>query len=167
MATLKSSLLDLALSIQQQATELVVRLQDSDISQPSLEVGATSQLWTDRTEPISRLRTRIIDDARDLEKLLLGPSGFLHEFISSNWDLGALYTILEFDILSMIPLDGTAAVSEMAQKSNIPQDKLLRILRLSTCEGILHEYSEETFKHTAISEALLKDDKFRAFIGFQ
>jgi hypothetical protein len=99
--------------------------------------------------------------------LLLGPRGFLHDFVSPNWDLGALYTVLEFNILEMIPLDGEAEASHLAQKSGIPVDKLLRILRLTASENILEETQEGIFRHTAISEALLTDPKFKAFIGFQ
>ena len=70
-------------------------------------------------------------------------------------------------ILEKIPVDGQATISKLAEQSGIPENKLLRILRLTACEQILEEVGEGVFCHTALSEALVKDDKFKAFIEFQ
>jgi hypothetical protein len=137
------------------------------IAEPSLAVGAHTELWSSDSKEIAKAQTTIFGLTKQLTKLLFGPHGFLHEYVSSNWEYGALYTVLEFNILEGIPIDGQAHVSELAAQSGLPENKLLRILRLISCEKILEEVSEQVFRHTAISEELVKDKKFKAFIGFQ
>ena len=162
-----ATLLPLAEEIFGQTYLLVKHLKGKGIAEPSLAVGASTELWSSHSEEIDAARTSIFDLTKQLTKLLYGPHGFLHEYVSSNWEYGALYTVLEFNILEKIPLDGQAHVSQLAAQSDLPENKLLRILRLISCEQILDEISEGVFHHTAISEELVKDKKFKAFIGFQ
>jgi hypothetical protein len=142
-------------------------LKENSITEPSLAVGASTELWSSPSKEIATARTSIFGLTKQLTKLLYGPHGFLHEYVSSDWEYGALYTVLEFDILEKIPIDGQVHVSELAEQSGIPENKLLRVLRLTSCEQILDEVSEGFFRQTAISEELVKDKKFKAFIGFQ
>lgn len=64
-------------------------------------------------------------------------------------------------------MDGKVHVSLLASQSGLLEKKLLSVLRLISCEGILDEVSEGVFGHTTISEELVRDEKFKAFIGFQ
>ncbi|KAL1963924.1 hypothetical protein VTN77DRAFT_7730 [Rasamsonia byssochlamydoides] len=176
-AAAPDTLLSLAGEIFFETHRLVQRLKRDAIPEPSsLEVGATSAVWDTHSGEIETARTAIAGLTKQLMKLLDGPQGFLHEYVSSNWDHGALYTLLEFGILEKIPLEkqdggGSSScgvhVSELATHSGIPEDKLLCILRLNACEGIVKEVAQGVFGHTAISEQLVQDAKFRAFIGFQ
>ena len=166
-ASESSALLALAENILGQVSQLDRYLKQNSISQPSLGVGASTELWSSHTTDIESPRTKILGSVKQLSKLLAGPHEFLHEYVSSNWEHGALYTLLEFDILEKIPLDGKADVSSLASQSGLPEKKLLSILRLISGEGILDEISEGAFSHTAISEELVTDEKFKAFIGFQ
>jgi hypothetical protein len=140
-------------------------LKVNSIVEPSLAVGSSTELWTSKAAEIEQAKSNIIGLANRLTKLVHGPHDFLHEFISPNWDLGALYTVLEFNILEQIPLDSQAHVSSLA--AQIPENKLLRILRLVSCEDILEETSIGTFRHTSISEELVRDRQFRSFVAFQ
>lgn len=142
-------------------------MKQNSITEPSLAVGSCTELWSSHSEEVARAQTNIFGLTKQLTKLLYGPHGFMHEYVSSNWEYGALYTVLEFNILEKIPIDGEARVSELAAQCGLPENKLLRILRLIACEKILEEVSEQVFSHTAISEELVKDKKFKAFIGFQ
>ncbi len=162
-----ASMLGLAEEIFGQTYLLTKHLKGNAIAEPSLAVGDSTELWSSSSQEIATARTSIFGLTKQLTKLLYGPHGFLHEYVSSNWEYGALYTVLEFDILEKIPLDGQVHVSELAEQSGLPENKLLRILRLTSCEQILDEVSEGVFRHTAISEELVKDKKFKAFIGFQ
>lgn len=162
-----ATLLPLAEEIFGQTYLLVKHLKEKSIAEPSLAVGASTELWSSHSEEIAAAQTSILGLTKRLTKLLYGPHAFLHEHVSSNWELGALYTVLEFDILEMIPLDGQEHVSQLATRSGLPEDKLLRIMRLTACEQILDEVVDGVFRHTAISEELVKDQKFKAWVGFQ
>lgn len=168
-----TTLLSLASEIFYETHRLVKHLRRDGIAEPasSLPVGATSAVWTTHAGDIERARTTIWGLTKQLTKLLDGPYGFLHKYVSTNWDQGALYALVESGVLENIPLDegadGGVHVSELAKRSGIPEEKLLCILRLNACEDIVKEVSEGVFAHTAISEQLVRDEKFKAFIGFQ
>ena len=162
-----ATMLAIAEEIFDQTHNLAKYLKKNSIAEPSLAVGSTTELWSSHSKEIDTVRTNIFGLTKQLTKLLNGPHGFLHEYVSTNWEYGALYTVLEFDILEKIPLDGQVHVSKLAALSSLPENKLLRILRLVSCEQILDEVSEGVFRHTAISEELVKDKNFKAFIGFQ
>ncbi|RMD44617.1 hypothetical protein DV735_g548, partial [Chaetothyriales sp. CBS 134920] len=137
------------------------------VQEPSVHIGASSELWTAEENELSATRDRIIELSRSLDQLLSGPHGYFQDLIATNWDLGALYTILEFGVLERIPLDGSATASQLATELQLPERKLLNLLRLAACSNILYEAADGVFGHTAFSEELVRDDKFRAFIGFQ
>ena len=161
------TILALAEKILGQVSDLNDYLSQESIAQPSLAAGATTDLWSSNSTDIQSARTNIVGFTKQLTTLLAGPHEYLHEYISPNWEHGALYTLLEFDILEKIPLNGSAHVSKLALQSGLVEKKLLSILRLVSCEGIIDEISEGNFAHTAISEELVRDEKFKAFIGFQ
>jgi len=166
-ATDSTTLVGLAEGILGQVSTLDKYMKESFITEPSLAAGASTELWSLHSGPVEDARSSIFGLTKQLNKLLEGPHGFLHGCISSNWELGALYTVLEFDILEKIPLAGQAHLSELASQSNLPVNKLLSILRLISCEQILEEVSDKTFRHTAISEELVHDPNLKAFLGFQ
>lgn len=168
------TLISLAEQIFQQTSDLIERLKENSITEPSLDVGARTDLWTsqptylgDRRSNIEEAKRTIFGLTKQLTKLLNGPHEFLHEYVSCNWDHGALLALLEHRILDAIPLHGKAHVSELAAKTGLPERKLLCILRLNACEDIVKEVSDCWFAHTAISEEVLKDARFRAFLCFQ
>ncbi|KAL9594398.1 MAG: hypothetical protein Q9219_007057 [cf. Caloplaca sp. 3 TL-2023] len=130
--------------------------------------NTNSNLWNSQNSQILALRSSILALTQRLDKLLEGPHGFLHEYVSINWEHGALYALLEFNVLEKMPLGGSpVSAVQLATSSGLPPDKLLRICRLVATAGILHETEEGFFAHTAISEILVKDEGYKSFIRFQ
>lgn len=165
----QNGLLDTAKDIVAQTTDLSEQLSQRSIVPPSgLAIGARSQLWTTHDAKIGNLRSSIMALTQHLDKLLNGPHGFLHDYVSTNWEYGALYTLLEFEVLEKMPLNGCSVhVDQLAKQSGLPPEKLLRICRLVATTGILQETEEGFFAHTAISETLVKDEGYKSFIRFQ
>jgi hypothetical protein len=165
----QTDLVSIASQILSHTTQISERLSKDSITAPSLQIGATSDLWNTHDPEIEALRSNILGLSQRLEKLLEGPHGFLHEYVSPSWEHGALYTLLEFNVLHMIPLEDGASVSaeELAKKSNLPYEKLLRICRLVATAGILEENKEGHFSHTVISETLVRDEGFKSWVHFQ
>ena len=162
-----NTILALAEDILAQVSSLNNQLEQSSISQPCLAVGTSTEFWSLHSNELESARSRIFGLTKQLTNLVAGPREFLHEYVASNWDHGALYTLLDFDILEKIPVDGSVHVSLLASQSKLPEKKLLSLLRLIACDGILDEVSDYVFGHTAISEELVRDEKLKAFIGFQ
>ena len=150
-----------------QLDTLTASVKNESLGEPSVSAGASSDLWATQDGRLSATRDRVLDLTRNLNQLLLGPHEYFHELVSSNWDLGALYTLLEFGVLERIPLQGFATASELARSVRLPEPKLLVVLKLAICSNILCEPEEGIFGHTALSEELVHDEKFKAFIGFQ
>ncbi|KAJ5749145.1 O-methyltransferase [Penicillium nucicola] len=165
----ENTLLKTAEDILASTSELSEQLKDSNIAPPkNLDIGATSNLWTTHDEKLDALKAKITALTQNLGTLLEGPHGFLHEYVSVNWEHGALYTLLDHNVLEHIPLDGsTIPIANLGQETGLPADKLLRICRLVATTGILREPTEGEFGHTAISETLVKDKGYKSFIGFQ
>jgi hypothetical protein len=160
------TLVEIAQQILANTTKISQQLPEKDID---LRLGAKSDLWETHSGQIDELRSTILGLTSRLDKLLEGPHGFLHEYVSPSWEHGALYVLLEFDILQMIPLEDGAYVSaaQLAEQANLPVEKLLRICRLVATAGILEEVKEGKFSHTAISELLVKDEGFKSWVHFQ
>ncbi|KAH8813013.1 putative O-methyltransferase [Xylogone sp. PMI_703] len=168
-STHQKSLVVVAEDILGRVSDLSEQLsQRSWLPPKGLGVGATSELWTTHDRAIEASRSTILTLMQQLELLLEGPHEFLHRYVSANWEYGALYTLLEFDVLEKLPLDGTAVTADLlAEQVGISSEKLLRICRLVACVGILQEKEEGSFAHTAISEMLVRDEGYKSFIRFQ
>lgn len=197
----KNPLLLVAEDILAQVQGLVEHMSTHSISPPSLQLGSHTELWTSHPdkEILSR-RNALVGLTQRLDKLVLGPHGFLHEYVSANWELGALYTLMEHGILEKIPLiasesstsilagdeveivsvngqNGTKKkekrppsihVDKLIEGTPLPAEKLLRMCRLLACAGVLEETGEDGFfAHTVISEELVRDPGFAAWVGFQ
>ena len=165
----QGNLAETAEQILAHTSELTKQLAQRSIDAPSsLAVGKTSALWNTHDGEVDALRSTILGLTQRLDKLLEGPHGFLHEYVSTNWEYGALYTLLEFDVLEKIPLDGSSvSATKLAEQASLPPEKLLRICRLVATAGILQEPEEGSFAHTAISETLVRDEGYKSFIRFQ
>ncbi|RSL78955.1 hypothetical protein CEP51_007759 [Fusarium floridanum] len=126
-------------------------------------------LWNHppRGSDIEKSQSKLLGLIQKLGRTLRGPQDFLHEFVASNWDRGALYCLLECRVLDEIPLDGQATLAQLSEKTGVPRDKLLPMLRLAACDQILLESSEHVFRHGIISRELVQDPGLKAFIGFQ
>jgi hypothetical protein len=165
----QDTLVETAEEILARTAELSKQLSQRSIVPPSdLAVGASSDLWNTHDGEIESVRSAILALTLRLDRLLQGPRGFLHEYVSTNWELGALYTLLEFDVMEKIPLDGSSMrAAELSEQTRLPPEKLLRICRLVAAAGILQETEEGSFAHTAISETLVRDKGYRSFVRFQ
>lgn len=161
-------LLQTAQAIVTESSRLAKLLSDRSIAPPSLSVGASCELWTAHDGEMESVRSALLGLTQRLDMLVQGPHDFLHEYVSLNWEYGALYTLLQFDVLEKMPLDGTSVpVSVLAQETGLPSEKLRPMCRLVACAGILRQMENDCFAHTVISEELVRDRGFKSFAGFQ
>jgi len=162
------SLRQLALDILHECTLMETACQKNDITPPSVAAGTKTTFWSDSWKDISASRSRTLGAIDTLSTLLHGPHGYLHEFVATSWDHGALYAFLQSPSLAqMASAGGPVTLPSLAEKSRIPEDKLMRILALLRCRNIVHEPEIGVFSLTAISEQLVKDEDFRAWVEFQ
>ena len=138
------------------------------ITPPTLEAGTTTTFWSEASTEIAIARTKALGLLGRLTALLQGPREFLSGFLAANWDHGALYSVLQSKILEHISLSGgSASLASLSGKSGIPEDKLFRILGLLCCRHIVHEPEDGVYTLTAMSQQLIDDGNFRAWVEFQ
>jgi hypothetical protein len=162
----ESNLLSIAENIKHQTAALIQQLKSNSFTEPSLDAGCTTELWTtDRLELIAS-KNSIVALNKELIRLIGGPKSVLWD-VGIHYDFAALDVILEFDVLENLPIDGEVHVSQLAEQSGLDEDKLLRLLRLLSCEQVVEEVSIAVFRHTAISMFLVKDKAMKALVGMQ
>lgn len=143
--------------------------QAKNIAPPTLEAGAGTAFWSENVPELVARRKKALGTLEQLTALLQGPHEFLHEFVAPNWDHGALYAFLQSQTLEYINSSSgrRASLSSLSNQSGIPDDKLSRILGLLRCKNIVHELEPGVFSLTAVSEELINDGDFRAWVEFQ
>lgn len=159
----------LAAEILSECTIMQEQCQETGIAPASLVPGSSHAFWSTESSPkLTASRTKTLGLLERLTTLVRGPHDFIHEFVASNWDQGALYVCLRAKILEHIAfLVDQANLENLAAASGIPEDKLFRILGLLRCKDIISESEDGSYNLTAISEDLLQNPDFHAWVEFQ
>lgn len=158
----------LAANILAECAFMEEQYQASGIASPSLVAGTNTSFWSEASPQLIAARMRALGLLNTLTTILQGPHDFLHEFVASNWDQGALYAFLQSETLEHIASsEEPAKLGSLATASRIPEDKLVRILELLRCKNIVAEPELGVFTLTAVSEELIRDGDFRAWVEFQ
>lgn len=162
-------ILRLAADLLAECVTLETHCQNEKIKLPTLRAGKRTEFWSDTSVELTATRSRALGILDQLQTLLLGPHDFLHEFVASNWDHGAVYAVMQFPILENIAATpgGRVSLTHLAEVSEIPTDKLARVLRLLCCRHFIDEPVNGEFSLTAVSEELLRDVDFRSWVEFQ
>jgi hypothetical protein len=163
-----ASITHLASLILRECSAMQIECEEHRIPPPSMLAGTSTVFWSDDTPKLTASRSKALGLLEKLVTLLQGPHDFLHDFVAPNWDHGALYAFLQTSALEhMAASDGRASLSSLSNVSGIPKDKLVRILALLRCRNIVDEPEEGIFALTAVSEELVRDEDFRAWVEFQ
>ncbi|KAJ5603243.1 hypothetical protein N7537_006199 [Penicillium hordei] len=163
-----SSIRQLANDILDQCSLMEKECQRTETTLPTLDAGADTSFWMDTSADLAKSRTQTLGLLERLTTLLQGPHDYLHEFVAPNWDHGALYAFLQLGVLEHIASSGgQATLLDLSRKSGVPEDKLYRIMGLLRCKNIVCMPSDDVFALTAMSEDLLHDPDFRAWVEFQ
>jgi hypothetical protein len=163
-----SSIRQLASDILDQCSLMEKECQRTQTTAPTLDAGANTSFWMDASADLAKSRTQTLGLLERLTTLLQGPHDYLHEFVAPNWDHGALYAFLRLGVLEQIASSGgQATLVDLSQKSGVPEDKLSRIMGLLRCKNIVCMRNVDVFGLTAVSEDLLYDGDFRAWVEFQ
>lgn len=162
----KPSLRSLAAQLYKEACFVEDFLDEHGLPQPSFEPG--DQPFTPPA-PIEREAAasyeRLLDAARQLYLLALGPVGLLHGIGCE--DLLALQFIYRFNIDQHVPSGTGSAISfdELASVAQVPNVELRRFVRQSITNHIFSEPEQGFVAHSASSLALRESNVVRDIIG--
>ena len=76
----------------------------------------------------------------------------------------SLGILIDFDVPSLVPFEGTISIKELASKTGLSEDKVTRIIRYAATNFIFQEPSPGQVAHTATSAALARDRMFAMFL---
>lgn len=164
----ESSIAQLAKMIMHECSTMETNCQRDGIPLPSTLAGTSTAFWSEAAPQLSTARSKALGLLEKLTTLIQGPHEYLHNFVAPNWDHGALYAFLQNSALEhMAASKGPTSLSTLSNVSEIPEDKLARILALLRCRSLVHEPEPGMFNLTAISDELVKDTDFKAWVEFQ
>lgn len=72
--------------------------------------------------------------------------------------LACLQWLADFQILACIPLDGSVPVKDLVDLAGVPEDHLVRVVRLTAASGFLKEPAPHVVAHTPLSAAFVADE---------
>ncbi|KAI1738211.1 S-adenosyl-L-methionine-dependent methyltransferase [Xylaria scruposa] len=154
------SLEQLSSIVSRNATALSQKIERQNTSSPTIQSIDSPTL----SEIDSVAAAELANAARELQALVQSPRQQLNLLAFSLFDSISVGTLLEFNILELVPLEGTISLSELAAKAGLLEDKLTRIVRYAITIFVFHEPKPGYIAHTVISAAIARDPKFVDFL---
>ncbi|KAK5993836.1 Chlorophenol O-methyltransferase [Cladobotryum mycophilum] len=146
------SITELAAQISQLASTLSAELGARGLPQPGLSRDSLDAYPTD--DAIHKSRMTLIDAAQSLLNLAIGPTDYLNWLtINTPQDLNALNILYKFSIFHVVPLNGAISYTEIAQKTDLSEQLIRRILDRAILMSLFRETAPGTnfIEHTSFS----------------
>ncbi len=153
------ALVELAERILEHARRTEEQLKKTGAPEPGFEADAP---MTYPVVPVELVEARyaLVQAAQDMTILSLGPSEMVRNvFLNDRSKLAVLKLISHFRLPQLIPRDGSIAYKDLAERLDVDEALLTRILRYAMTHGIFKEIHGSAITHNAISMALRKYDK--------
>lgn len=99
-------------------------------------------------------REKLLEGARLLQLLALGPVQGLFRILVQIHEMSAVHAIYALDMAKHVPLDGEASYADIAKAIGIDEDRVTRIIRMAATGGIFRETRPGFVSHTGISSVL-------------
>ncbi|KAI1473079.1 putative O-methyltransferase [Daldinia caldariorum] len=165
-----SSIEDLASSITEQVSRLSSLLQEAGLPSPTLDESGSSDFTHETDTPAGRslreARHRIMDSAKDLVRLVQGPTEHLLTLTWAYADAVNINLIAELRIHEHVPLGSSISIQELAAAVRIPEQLLARIVRYGIANGVFVEERSNVIRHSASSALLVQNPHLPDIIRF-
>ena len=158
MASSTQSLVDLANDILNGATTLQKELAKENLPQPSFTLDGLKSYHDVHFNPVAmEARTKLIEAARNIYTLALGPSDALRIIANTErMRVNTLRALHELSIANAVPVDGSISIDELASKVGAHPNPLRRVMRLAYTMHIFQEplNQPDFVAHTPMSALL-------------
>ena len=158
MASSTQSLVDLANDILNGATTLQKELAKENLPQPSFTLDGLKSYHDVHFNPVAmEARTKLIEAARNIYTLALGPSDALRIIANTErMRVNTLRALHELSIANAVPVDGSISIDELASKVGAHPNPLRRVMRLAYTMHIFQEPLDQPdfVSHTPMSALL-------------
>ncbi|KAI1496582.1 putative O-methyltransferase [Biscogniauxia marginata] len=160
----ESLILEKAREVLRQAENLVQYLERKENPEPNFTKSSPPHP-ADRE--YDTIRVDLTQAAQDVILLAKGPSQWLRTFFCHHHGLGAWQTALRFKFFSIIPLEGTASVENIAAAACMDKGRVRSILKLLASQRCFEEVGEDVYEHTSLSAFIVQNKDIEAIISFQ
>ncbi|KAJ4244805.1 hypothetical protein NW762_014383 [Fusarium torreyae] len=159
------SLTSLAEAASQAATALAAKLEQSGHAAPSFAEGGLADYPKD--PEVLGLRMQLLDATTDLYRLALGPTDtfFLGPLLATH-DTSILNILNQFEFWTAVPLDGSATYGEIANRVNLPESLVRRVLKYAISTRVFTSTPEkpDSVSHTSISAVPARNHLYQTWI---
>ncbi|MCJ1369595.1 hypothetical protein MMC20_000807 [Loxospora ochrophaea] len=150
---LSTKIVELAALVQTNTAKLDGYLQEHSLPSPSFDEDGPVDLSIESDE-IQKARVMAMEASLELYDLLLGPALCLRPVLNGT----SLEAIYKYDIASKVPLNGEISFQELAQKCELYEPNLRRILRFAmSYHHVFQERNVGFVAHSAASRKLVED----------
>ncbi|KAJ6024072.1 hypothetical protein N7540_004869 [Penicillium herquei] len=158
----QTTLESLASTIYANATELSNIAKENGIN-PSLDDPVKSDLSS--VAPLA-MRNELIQAAKDLIHLAMGPADHVLSIAWSATDAANLDLLTRFEVPQHVPIDSTISFVELSKVTGLPEDVLTRGVRYGIANGLFRETTPGNIAHSAASAALANNLHLRNIVHF-
>ncbi|EGE05489.1 cercosporin toxin biosynthesis protein [Trichophyton equinum CBS 127.97] len=156
----KSRIAQLAQLISSGITAIDAHLGDNGLPMPSFDPDSPVQAVTQ--DDMVRVKNEVLEATIELRQLLEGPMNLL--LPESNF--APLAAVYNFDIASNVPIDATISFADLANKCNILEHDIQRIVRYTAVHHrVFSEPQKGYVAHTAASKLLAESQVARDLMG--
>ncbi|KAJ5092932.1 hypothetical protein N7456_008793 [Penicillium angulare] len=157
-----SRIVELAQHIQQRTSDIDNYLLQNDLPTPSFDEDGPTDLNLSSVE-MAKARSDVLEATLELHDLILGPAMCLLP-VYNGVGLQAVY---KYDIASKVPLNGEISFAELADKCDLSEVNIRRILRFTmSFHHVFREPRKGFVAHSAASRKLVEDSNARDGLGY-
>ncbi|KAK2874920.1 hypothetical protein FQN49_001941 [Arthroderma sp. PD_2] len=151
-----SSLQSLCSALGKNAECLVEELESSGYENYTFE-NENAPLDLSRLSPRGSIaRFEVIRAAEKILRLAKGPTECLLGFGDLFFENGTIKALIDLRVPYMIPLGSSVSYDELAEKTSVSKDLLVRLARFAIIGGFLDEDGKGAVKHNSMSAAFLR-----------
>ncbi|KAK4206543.1 O-methyltransferase [Rhypophila decipiens] len=115
---------------------------------------------------IAESRSKLLDALMEMTQLVTGPKDYWAGITGPLTDFMSLSVLHRFDFFNAIPLQGSASLTEIAQRINLPEQTVARFVRVALSMQLFTIDPPNRIKHTAFSAEVLRTPTMRPFLDF-
>jgi len=160
----QSELLRLSQTVLQATSTIVRYLEETNQREPSFSQDSSAIQGNDNFEAT---RIQLNDAAHDLLRLINGPLAEFRSFFTTQYELAAYQVALDFGIFGKVPLGGRIALSDLARKVGIDEDRCGRVIKHLAAQRVFNEIEPDVFEHSAGSALIAEDANIEALLLVQ
>lgn len=93
----------------------------------------------------------LITKAKALIAQAQSPTDYLSNLCCTTAETASVQTLLELNVIQSIPATGSISARDVAEKTGVQESLVIRLLRLPTNSGFVHQDEQGNYSHTHLS----------------